>query len=334
MNPHFLSVLFEDDSDGIRHNIPNAKYGKWEINSLGFRGKEFNFEKKAGEVRIACFGGSETFGFYEGKGKEWPSQLGEMLRDKCLGVEVINVTPVGLKPEKRKDYIEKYVLPLKPDIMIILPRFLLYIKDSIRRLKRGYSVNEVKRKEVETSIKVRRSSRRVPPELYETINKFLPEAILTSIRMKKLRRKIRKKEKKYLMDRDPIDELAENTILEIERDLSSMIYYLKENNVVPVFSTFPSLVTSLNKDVHKDMLLGNRLLCIELSEAGIIDASSKFNQTVRRITQEENVAFIDNDNLIPKTPEYFGDNYHYTEKGAELMAKHFCDILNHCKLIK
>ena len=82
------------------------------------------------------------------------------------------------------------------------------------------------------------------------------------------------------------------------------------------------------------MLLESRLLCIELSEAGIIDASIKFNQTVRRVTTEENVAFVDSENLIPKTLEYFANNYHYTDKGAELMAKHFCDILNDCKLIK
>ena len=66
----FFSALFEDDSDGVRHNIPNAKYKKWEINSLGFRGKEFNFEKKAGQVRIVCFGASETFGVFENNGKE------------------------------------------------------------------------------------------------------------------------------------------------------------------------------------------------------------------------------------------------------------------------
>lgn len=330
----FFSALFEDDSDGVRHNIPNAKYKKWEINSLGFRGKEFNFEKKAGQVRIVCFGASETFGVFENNGKEWPSQLGEMLRDKFPRVEVINVSLVGLKLEKRKDYIEKYVLPLKPDIVIMLPRFLLYIKDSIREVERGHLVNDVKRKKVKKSIKVPRSNSKLLLELYEMIKGILPEGILRGISIRKLQRKIRKKEKKSLINREPIDELAENTILEIERDLRSLIHYLKGNNVVPLLSTFPSLVTSFNKDVHKDMLLESRLLCIELSEAGIIDASIKFNQTVRRVTTEENVAFVDSENLIPKTLEYFANNYHYTDKGAELMAKHFCDILNDCKLIK
>jgi hypothetical protein len=58
-----FSVLFEEDSNGVHYNIPNARYEKWEINSLGFRGKEIDLEKKEGQIRIVCLGVSETFGF-------------------------------------------------------------------------------------------------------------------------------------------------------------------------------------------------------------------------------------------------------------------------------
>ena len=86
------SILVEVDGNGIPQNIPSARYGKWGINSLGFRGKEIDMEKKEGQIRILCFGVSETFGFYESKDKEWPSQLGEILGDKFPRVEVINVS--------------------------------------------------------------------------------------------------------------------------------------------------------------------------------------------------------------------------------------------------
>ena len=98
------SILVEVDSHGIPHNIPSARYGKWEINSLGFRGKEVNLEKKEGQIRILCFGVSETFGFYESKDKEWPSQLGEILSNKFPGAEVINASVVGLNLKKNKDF--------------------------------------------------------------------------------------------------------------------------------------------------------------------------------------------------------------------------------------
>jgi len=112
-----FSSIVAIDSDGIPYNIPNTRYKKWKINSLGFRGKEITLERKKGQIRITCFGSSETLGARETEGKEWPSQLGEMLKDKYPKAEVINISIMGLSQKMRKAYIEKYVLPLKPDII-------------------------------------------------------------------------------------------------------------------------------------------------------------------------------------------------------------------------
>jgi lysophospholipase L1-like esterase len=341
------SILVEVDRNGIPHNIPSARYGKWGINSLGFRGKEIDLEKKEGQIRILCFGVSETFGFYESKDKEWPSQLGEILRDKFPRVEVINASVVGLNLKKNKDYIEKYVLPLKPDIMIIVQTYLIYLKELMRGGERKHLVGNVKGKKVKNpkdegdqkwvgyNLTKIRTVGSVLPKLEETIERCLGEWLSTYINLWRLRRRIRKKEKKHLIHKEPMDEVPENIILEFERDLRLFVHYLKENNIVPVLSTYPALITSFNKDVHEAILLATRLtFCIELSEEGILDASKKTNEAMRRIAQEENLAFIDNDHLIPKTLEYFGDNFHYTNKGSELIAKNFYDLLNHYQLIK
>ena len=36
MNRILLSMI-DEDSGGVRHNVPNMRYEKWEINALGFR---------------------------------------------------------------------------------------------------------------------------------------------------------------------------------------------------------------------------------------------------------------------------------------------------------
>lgn len=329
-----FSTLIEEDSGGIHHNIPNARYKKWEINSLGFRGKEIDLEKKEGQIRIVCLGASETFGAFESK--NWPSQLDEMLRNQFPRVEVINASVVGLNLKKKKDYVEKYVLPLKPDIMIIVQGFMMsgfstYRKDSTREVERKRLVNKVREK---NPIKVLLSNIRVLPKIEETIKGYLPESLLTHLNIWMLRGKIRRKEKKYLINKKPVDEVPENNILEFERDLKLFVHYLKEKSIVPVLSTYPALITSSNKDTHKNLLLANRRFMIELSENGVIDAPIKFNQAIKRISEELNLTLIDNYNLIPKTLEYFSDNFHYTDKGAEFIAKNFCDGLNHYKLIK
>ena len=330
------SILLEEDSSGIIHNVPNAKYEKWEINSFGFRGKEINLEKREDQFRIVCLGASETFGLYESKDKEWPSQLGEMLKDQFPRVEVINASVIGLNFNKRKDYVEKYILPLKPDIMIILnQRFVLFVKDMIRGLGRGDSVNQVKEREIKNPIKVLLSRGKALSKLDKAIGRCLPKSLSTAISMWRLREKIRRKEKRHLVNKEPMDEVPGNIVLEYEKDLRLFIQYLKENNILPVLSTYPSLITPFNKEFHKNLLLATRhVFCIELSENGLMDASRKLNDAVRRVGEEHHLLFVDNDRLIPKTLEYFGDNFHYTNKGAEFIAKNFYDLLNHCQLIK
>jgi hypothetical protein len=73
---------------------------------------------------------------------------------------------------------------------------------------------------------------------------------------------------------------------------------------------------------------------VELSDDGVIDASEKFNDSIRRMAEKQNVALIDNDHLMPKTLEYFVDYSHYTDKGAEFIAKNIHHFLNHSGLIK
>jgi hypothetical protein len=132
-----------------------------------------------------------------------------------------------------------------------------------------------------------------------------------------------------------MNEVPDNIVFEYERNLTAFVHYLKENHIVPVLSTFPVLVTPFNKDIYEDLLLATRLVfCIELSENGILNALRQLNHVIRRIAKEENLIFIDNDALIPKTQEYFGDYFHYTDKGAEFLAKNVCDILNCSNLIR
>lgn len=132
-----------------------------------------------------------------------------------------------------------------------------------------------------------------------------------------------------------MDGYLEDVILEFERDLRSFVHYLKENHIVPVLSTYPTLITPFNRDVYENISLVTGLrFCIELSEDGILDASRKCNDTMRKIAKEQDLIFLDKGHLIPKTLDYFADNFHYTDKGVESMAKKVYYILNHYGLIK
>jgi lysophospholipase L1-like esterase len=62
------------------------------INSLGFRGPDFDPIKPAGTFRVICLGGSSTFGFHDTDTGTYPYQLQQLFGEPIngLSVEVIN----------------------------------------------------------------------------------------------------------------------------------------------------------------------------------------------------------------------------------------------------
>jgi lysophospholipase L1-like esterase len=327
-------LLVEDDKEGIRHNIPNARYEKWKINSLGFRGECIELEKREGQIRIICLGASETFGLFEDEGKEWPSQLAKLLKNNFPNVEIINASVVGLKPQKTEDYVRKYVLRVKPDVVIVYQGFFGYAAgvntdDGEKNVRSGAKENVAKR-----ILEEIRSNLRVLPKIKEVVKKSLPKWLLDKIKMWRLEKQVGEIEKIHLRDKKPIDRVPEGNILKFEEDLIDLITYFKENNIIPIISTYPTLVTELNKSNYKQISLDHRRFFIELSEDGLVDASIKFNKAIERVAKDQNLLFIDNNKLIEKTDDYFGDYVHYTNKGAEIIAKNFCRLVNHSGLLK
>jgi lysophospholipase L1-like esterase len=59
------------------------------VNSMGFRGKEFDPYTKSG-FRIICFGGSTTIGVESSLENTYPAQLEQMLNEKGIAAEVLN----------------------------------------------------------------------------------------------------------------------------------------------------------------------------------------------------------------------------------------------------
>lgn len=333
-----FSSIVAIDSDGIPYNIPNIRYKKWKINSLGFRGKEINLEKKKGQIRIMCFGSSETLGIHETEGKDWPSQLSEVLKDKYPEVEVINISIMGLSQRMRKKYIEKYVLPLDPDIILMNHHRLFF---HIRESMRGEEINIIPcliNGNIKNNSKGHILFDRLLSNFRNAIYKLFPNQALSYYSMWRLRKKIKIKEKEYLLNKTPLHEIPEHIISKYEQELNSFIGFLKEKNIVPVMPTFPFLTTCTNKDTYKKILMETRLMFfIELSEDGILDAMSKLNNLIKKTAQKQNVLCVDIDSLLPKTLEYFADELHYTDRGSELIAREICESLirsNFCGKIK
>jgi hypothetical protein len=119
--------LVVHDEFGIRGR-PNARYKKWRLNAFGFRSGEMSLEPRPGCERIMVLGASESFGYYESEGKEYPAQLAELLgRRSCY--EVINAAIVGMTVRTIGSFWDHWASRFRPDTVVIYPTPAFYLGD-------------------------------------------------------------------------------------------------------------------------------------------------------------------------------------------------------------
>lgn len=327
-------LLRNKDSEGINCNIPNSHFEKWKINNLGFRGPNISVMKPKGVIRIVCMGTSETFGLYESPDMEWPSQLSKML-EKYNYFEVINTSVVGLPLKKYRRYIEKYVLKLEPDIIILFVNPFEYgvgneiftkRQDTLKKEGKSFKNRGIHFLKVITY-----SNLRMFPKLKQSLKKIVPTSVLKQYQLWNMKRQIQKLENTYLNGNKPLDIIPNKNLIIFRNDLKDLIEYLQNKKIKIILTSYPILITQQNIDKYLEIFLDHRRFYTELSLQGIIDASRKFNEEIRLISNKHGVAFIDNNMTIPKNTQYFADNVHYTDEGARLIALNFSKYICHNK---
>jgi hypothetical protein len=124
-------ALFEPDPVLGRRHVKNASVvvSEWckpapnrvSINSFGFRGPNpRTLEKPPGVIRVICSGGSTTEDIFVDDGRTWPEQLQEKLNARLHTdrIEVINMGTSGYTAANCLKDLELNGLALKPDVVI------------------------------------------------------------------------------------------------------------------------------------------------------------------------------------------------------------------------
>jgi hypothetical protein len=321
--------LSRRDAEGINHNIPGNHFEKWRINSLGFRGEEISLAKPEGAKRVVCMGTSETFGLYESPEKEWPSQLAKMMEGNDP-FEIVNAAVVGLGLWKYVPYLRKYVLPLDPNIVILYANPFAYGvgADAFdRRQAAGGNGTDGKEKKRKISLGIFLSYWRIIPKIKESVRGLLPHEVLRSYRLYSVKKRIAEIESVRLNGKEVLDQAPEESMVRFKQDLKRVVRFLQERDIEVVLTTYPVLLCEDNMEDYSEMFLNHRVFYIELSLAGILDVSRKADEVIEEVASESGTGFIDMGRIVPKNAEYFADNVHYTDRGAELVASKFARCL-------
>lgn len=116
----FDTFIFPPDTGRLLELQKNKELrNDYTVNSLGFRGKEFDPQHKGARMRIFCVGGSTTACDSNDDSEAWPAQLERVLRAQGYDIEVINAGVPGWY--SYKDYVRfrEEISAYQADVVLI-----------------------------------------------------------------------------------------------------------------------------------------------------------------------------------------------------------------------
>jgi lysophospholipase L1-like esterase len=304
--PYNSEMLYTRDSLG-RRGKPNARYRKWQLNELGFRGPAL----KPDRINILCFGASETFGLYESEGQEYPRLLERKLNERAGkdAFQVVNAAYPGESALTAAIRAPEIVASIHPRIAIVYPAPADYIWLPYLRPTRATSAAPAQP----------RFELRLGDRLRTFAKGLLPEAIQNRLRERETRL--------GSADFKVMDRLPEENVQRFHDDVTLVVQTLRDRGVVPVVVTHAnSFGPTLDEDDRR-LLISWRKFYPMLKEEGFLDMERRMNEALRAVAKEQNILLIDVAAEIPPTRQNFGDFVHFTNQGADVMAEKLTEAL-------
>ncbi|MEZ5358273.1 MAG: hypothetical protein R3F48_05530 [Candidatus Zixiibacteriota bacterium] len=307
----FWSIYSEDmlrvsDEYGW-HNRPNAKYQKWEINSLGFRGPELATTKPDSVLRVICVGASATFGLFEEADKDYPSQLREMLNEKYPGrFEVQNAACPGMSPPRIAHYFDVWIKQFDPDIIAYYPAPDFYFND-----------------EVPTDTIFTRPAPPLP--VFESrlkgkvriaLKGFLPRGWQLAYKNWEMDKIVKSHGPGWQWQTPPPERLEL-----YRRHLIGVINTIRGAGSTIILATKTNSISDEKNEFDRINMTNWLNLHPQCTEECLLEMDVEARKIVLDLGQEMDVPIVDIAPLLPKTNEYFGDHHHFSTKGAQIVAE-------------
>lgn len=300
LGAHGIDSLFESAGSG-RVGVPDRRFGKWALNSLGYRGDE----PVAGRDVVLVFGASESFGLYESPGREYPAQLQSLLDARRPGTySVVNAAVPGMRVG-HVDLLERAIARVKPRYVVIYAGPASYIG-----VERGYC-----------TLSSRPQAPRPPAgpvlrlqgKLQTLVKAHVPESVQTWVREVELGR--------HPAARDPIDAVPASTIRAFGDDVECARQAALRAGATPVVLTHATYFGDALREQDRPQMVAWRKFYPSLSGSGLLDLERRANLELRRIGARPGSVFVDVASRVPPGREHFADFVHFTDAGALIVAQ-------------
>ena len=300
LNTNFKTIITNEVNPKLDSEILVSK------NSIGFRGP--NLPKHLEDhYSIITVGGSTTECLYSNDDKTWTHLLNKRLAKDIDDLWVNNAGLSGHSTFGHIIFMKDHIIDLNPDMVL----FLVGVNDLARSSQGPFKSKKAEpgkgwfRSEIYTLIFNLYSAQKakVAAISYDKAFNLMqqPDIIIDSV-----------ERTEQIESHDFYLILYENRLLEL-------ITICQGNNIEPVFLTQPALFGDL-----MDPTTGVDLGTIRWGE---LDGSTGwqvlelYNELVRKVCEENEIALIDLAKLLPKDSKYFWDLLHYTNEGNEKVAE-------------
>jgi lysophospholipase L1-like esterase len=282
-------------------------------NELGLRSPSIFVAKPPNTVRIAVIGASTAMGLYAVSNEETFSyQLGKFLEAShpSTHIEVINAGISGYGLTDQSIMLEKIVLPLKPDIVIVYSGF-----NDFADYCRGESGEKINRARIQ----------RVGVPLIE-----LPSWLLSSELIHKNTVALRS----FPANGNVYRSAATVDLSLYKKKLEELIQVAKRGNVKLVVSTNARAFRRDQSQAEQEALSETaRYYNPCFDTAGLHTLHERHNNAILELTRSRGVQSVRLDELIPGGRRYFVDASHFSNEGEKKAAEHLRRFLDDSSLL-
>jgi hypothetical protein len=322
LSPYTNGRILLQDSLGFRGR-PNYRYQKWRMNNAGFRGPDIAATPAPGVMRVAMLGASETFGLYETEGAEYPARMQVLLDSLVPGrFEVINCALFGMSIPAMVGYYNRAVLPARPQTLFIYPSPSFYLDEKAPPLVYTPPL-------FSPPVPHHIGPWAVPPGYFESrladkgrdvLKTLVPNVLVKTVREWQLRRVRLAHAADWVWQSVPEDRMAL-----LHQNLEQLVASVQASGVRVVLMTHTNrfiraFADTLGPD-QRHLVNQMALYYPRASQKVLLMVDSVANVVIRRVAVERGVELVEAEGKIPSTSHYFADYEHFTDAGADLMAR-------------
>ncbi|MBF0447574.1 MAG: hypothetical protein HQL67_05175 [Magnetococcales bacterium] len=289
----------------------------YHINSLGYRGPEFDPEKPDGTFRIIIYGGSQVFNGEMTEGEDWPRQIEKKIRAAgYANVEVINA---GIPGHASFDSVGRLFMEghrFNPDIVVLCNIWndLKYF-DSEQSLFRHFKPRQID------------DGRHVRYNYVNGLDRFMSEHSQLYVQLRDTlifwwfdisKEGVRKKDKKSKL-KEGYFSVEKMQLAQYQLNFATFVDIARNIGAEPVLIKQPRLSDKSNGKEELDRI---NFSFIGARSAEILpNLFSQADQVIDSVGQNKKALILDPSTQMSGQIKYFLDHVHLSEEGTNEMAR-------------